>query len=219
LKANEKKKEVKSYFENTATKWDEMRREYYDEQLREIVINRAGIKKGAVVLDIGIGTGFLTLGAAKAVGKAGKVIGVDLSEAMLNKAKENLSKNGLIDRVEFRIGDAENIPLEDDSVDIAIGNMILHHCPDPQRAIMEMARVLRPGGKLVVSDLEEHHEKWLKTEMSDLWLGFNLKKIHKMFTQAKLKNVKVKLARTKCCGVSIAGKKAAIGIFIAEGSK
>ncbi|MBS7643604.1 MAG: methyltransferase domain-containing protein [Halobacteria archaeon] len=218
MKANEKK-EVKGYFENTAEKWDEMRREYYDEQLRDIIINRAGINEGAVVLDIGIGTGFLTLGAARAVGKSGKVIGVDLSEAMLNKAKENLNKNGLADRVEFRIGDAENVPLEDNSVDIVIGNMVLHHCPDPQRAVMEMARVLKNGGKLVISDLEEHKEGWLKNEMSDLWLGFNLRKIHKMFIEAKLKNVKVELAKTKCCGVSLAGRKVAIWIFIAEGIK
>jgi len=218
LKANEKK-EVKGYFEKTATKWDEMRRGYYDEHLRDTVINRAKIKRGNIVLDVGIGTGFLALGAARAVGKTGKIIGVDLSEAMLNKAKANLSKRGLANRVEFRVGDAENVPLEDASVDVAIGNMILHHCPDPQRAIREMTRVLKPSGKLVVSDLEEHHEEWLKTEMSDLWLGFSLEKIRKMFTQAKLKNVKVELARTKCCGVSIAGRKAAIGIFVAEGQK
>lgn len=218
MKANEKR-EVKGYFEKTATKWDEMRRGYYAEQLRDIVISRAGIKKGAIVLDIGIGTGFLALGAVRAVGKTGKVIGVDISEAMLNKAKENLSKKGLADRVELRIGDAENVPLEDGSVDVTIGNMILHHCPNPQRAIIEMARVLKPGGRLVISDLEEHHEGWLKTEMSDLWLGFNLKKVHKLFAQAKLKNVRVELARTKCCGVSIAGRKVAIGIFVAEGSK
>jgi len=196
-----------------------MRREYYDEHLRDTIINRAEIKRGTIVLDVGVGTGFLALGAARAVGKTGKVIGVDLSEAMLNKAKENLSKRGLANRVEFRIGDAENVPLEDDSVDVVIGNMILHHCPDPQRAIREMTRVLKPGGKLVVSDLEEHHEAWLKAEMADLWLGFNLEKIHEMFIQANLKNVRVELARTKCCGVSIAGKKVAIGIFVVEGQK
>jgi len=214
----EQKKKVEKYFGKTAHRWDEIRKDYYDENLRDAVIQRANIRVGNIVLDIGCGTGFLSLGVAKAVGKSGKVFCIDISEEMMKKARDNLSRAG-VSNVEFRVGDAENIPLEDSSVDKVVGNMVLHHCPKPEYAIKEMARVLKPKGRLVLADMEEHKEKWLKGEMADLWLGFNLKKMKKMFQTAGLKKVKVELLRTKCCGISISGRKAEIGIFIASGEK
>jgi ubiquinone/menaquinone biosynthesis C-methylase UbiE len=212
------KEKVKEYFKETANKWDKIRKDYYDEELRGVIIQEANIKAGNVVLDIGCGTGFLLLGAAKSLGKDGKVIGVDISEEMLKKAKENLSKAG-VSNIEFKVGDAENIPLEDNSVDTVVGNMVLHHCPNPESAIKEMARVLKSKGKLVLADMEEHKEKWLKDEMADLWLGFNLGKVKQMLQKAGLRRVKLELLHTKCCGISISGRKAEIGIFIAEGEK
>jgi len=219
LKTHYREKEkVKEYFKETACKWDEIRKDYYDENLRDVIIQKANIKTGNIVLDIGCGTGFLSLGVAKAVGKNGKAMGIDISEEMMKKAKENLSMAGF-SNIEFRVGDAENIPLEDNSVDLVVGNMVLHHCPNPESAIEEMARVLKPKGRLVLADMEEHKEKWLKDEMADLWLGFNLQKIKEMFQKAGLRKVIVKLLRTKCCGISISGRKAEIGIFVVKGEK
>jgi len=215
---SQEKEKVERYFKETAHKWDEIRKDYYDENLREIVIQKANIKTGNIVLDVGCGTGFLSLGVAKAVGEYGKVVGVDISEEMMKKAKENLSKVG-VSNIEFRMGDAENIPLEDNSVDAVVGNMVLHHCPNPESAIKEMVRVLKPEGRLVLADMEEHKEKWLKDEMADLWLGFNLRKIKGMFQTAGLKKATAELLRTKCCGISISGRKVEIGIFVVKGEK
>ena len=219
MKSNcREKKKVEKYFKKTAYKWDEIRRDCYDENLRDIIIQKANIKAGNVVLDIGCGTGFLTLGVAKAVGKKGKVVGIDISEEMMKKAKENLSKAG-VPNIKLRVGDAENIPLDDGSVDVVVGNMVLHHCPNPKSAVKEIARVLKPNGRIVLADMEEHKEKWLKDEMADLWLGFNLQKIKEMFQTAGLKKVNVEMLQAKCCGISISGRKAEIGIFVVKGEK
>lgn len=210
---------VKDYFKRTASRWDEMRREFFDTELGRMIVRRAEIKLGDIVVDVGCGTGFLTSQAAKAVGRRGKVIGIDLSEEMLEKAYENMTKTGNKGNVEFKIGDAENIPLEDEIADAVIGNMILHHCPEPKSAIREMARILKTNGRLVLSDLEEHGEEWLRTEMADIWLGFSALKVKKWLREAHLKAIEILPARSKCCGVSLAGRKAAIGIFIAKGVK
>lgn len=213
------KEEIKGYFERVAPKWDKMRLSFFDEKLRDMVIKRAGVKKGDIVLDAGIGTGFMTMGAAKLVGELGKVIGIDMSEAMLSEARGNLNLEGLVGRVELIVGDLEKLPIEDNLIDTIICNMGLHHCHNPQRTVKEMARALKAGGRLMISDLEKHNEKWLRSEMTDVWLGFDLKKVSNMFRRAGLKGVQVKLARTKCCGISINGRRVAIGIFVAEGRK
>jgi len=214
-----RKQIVKDYFKRTAARWDEMRREFFDTKLGLMIVRQAGIKPGDTVVDVGCGTGFLTSQAAKAVGKKGRVIGIDLSEEMLKKAEENMTGMGNKGRVEFKMGDAENIPLEDEIAEAVIGNMILHHCPKPKSAIREMARILKTDGRLVLSDLEKHDEEWLKTEMADIWLGFRSAKVKEFFREARLKAIEVLPARSKCCGVSLAGHKAAIGIFIAKGVK
>jgi len=82
-----------------------------------------------------------------------------------------------------------------------------------------MARVLKNGGRLALADLERHNELWLRREMADRWLGFDLAKVKKWFEEAGLEDVRVELARTKCCGISMRGRKAQIGIFVASGSK
>lgn len=216
--SREKKERVKGYFRETAHKWDEIRRDYYDENLRDAIIQKADVKTGDTVLDIGCGTGFLTVGLAEAVGREGRIVGIDVSEEMMSEARRNLSKAGA-SNVEFRVGDAENIPLADNSMAAVVGNMVLHHCPSPESAVEEMARVLKPKGRLVLADMEEHEEEWLKDEMADLWLGFNPQKIKDMFQRAGLKKVEVETQRTKCCGISLSGRKAEIGIFVAKGEK
>jgi hypothetical protein len=82
-----------------------------------------------------------------------------------------------------------------------------------------MTRILKNGGRIAVADLEKHKEHWLRAEMADRWLGFELAKVRKWFEDAGLEDVKVELARTKCCGISLHGRKAEIGIFVVSGSK
>jgi len=213
------KASAKKYFTTVAKRWDRMREDFFDETIADSVLKASDLKRGDSVVDIGCGTGFLTQHVVMRTQGTGKIIGVDLSPSMLEAAKDNLAKLGLLGSVEFRIGDAEKLPLDDSFADAVVGNMILHHCPRPRRAISEMTRVLKNGGRVALADLERHNERWLRREMADRWLGFDLTKVKKWFEEAGLQDVRVELARTKCCGISMRGRKAQIGIFIASGSK
>lgn len=112
----------------------------------------AGIKQGDTVLDLGSGAGNDVFVARRLVGEHGKVIGLDMTEAMIRKAKVNNEKAGYTN-VEFRLGEIENMPVDSDSVDVVLSNCVLNLVPDKRRAFAEIMRVLKPRGHFSISDI------------------------------------------------------------------
>ena len=129
------------------------------------------IGEGLVVADIGCGAGMDLLLAAKAVGPRGRAIGVDMTEAMAEKARASARGAGL-ENVEVRIGDAMSLPLDDASVDVVISNGVLNLTPDKAVAYGEVFRVLKPGGRFLYADIIVGHElsESVRGDI-DLWTG------------------------------------------------
>src|SRR6266568_4606132 len=189
-------RKVRDYFELVSPQWDVMRKNFYSEEVREAVLNAVHVSASDIVLDVGAGTGFLTEAAAKI---AAKVIALDFSRGMSEEAIAKMGKGN----VEFRIGNAETMPLQDSSVDAVIGNMVLHHCPHPEIAISEM---------------QEHTYEWLRKEHADLWLGFRMEEVAAMMKKNGLDNVKVD-ALSSCCSSIQEEQQIKIPMFLASALK
>jgi arsenite methyltransferase len=204
-----------AYFGNVADQWDKLRSGYFTEAVRDAAIQKAYLHPEMTVADVGAGTGFMAEGLASLV-KHVQVI--DGSPEMIEVARKNLSRFG---NVEFHVADGLNLPLPDASLDAIFANMYLHHCPDPLAAIKEMARLLRPSGRLIFTDMDSHTYEWLRTEMADIWLGFDRQDIRDWFEIAGLVNVIVDCTGQSCQSdcKSETGEHANISIFVAAGTK
>ncbi len=205
-----------AYFERVADRWDELRASYFSDAVREAAIAHAYLRPEMSVADVGCGTGFLAESLAPLVEK---VYALDGSAAMLEAARRNLAA---FTNIIYLRADGSTLPLEDASVDAVLANMYLHHCPDPAAAIREMARILRPGGRLIITDLDRHTHEWLRAGMADEWPGFLREEVKGWLRTAGLVNVFVADTGQSCCAATqepAGDARAGISIFVATGTR
>lgn len=182
----ERRRRSLEFFDRHARQWDTLSRtllpvpEYHDRLI-------SLLPAGAAVLEIGVGTGaFLPQLAAH----ASAVIGVDHSPAMLEEARRRVAVDG-VPCVELRLGEMTHLPMEDAGVDCALANMVLHHAADPLKVLVEMVRVTRPGGSVVLADLARHEQEWVREQLADQWLGFEETELSGWLETAGLSEVRI----------------------------
>lgn len=205
----------REYFNQVASRWDELQRSYYDESILVAARKKVPLSPDMVVADIGAGTGFISKGIAPYVSR---VIALDQSREMLKEMAVRMTCLG-INNIQYCEGNQENLPLGNNLADVAYANMALHHAFNPQRAIREMARILKPGGWLVITDADKHPHEWMLTELHDVWPGFDRADLKAWLEGAGLISVEVDCVGSECCATSETGEGARVSIFIAIGQK
>jgi ubiquinone/menaquinone biosynthesis C-methylase UbiE len=205
--------DVNDYFSRVAGDWDAIRAGYFTETMRDDAISHVPLTAESIVADLGTGTGFVLSGLAQKVGKA---YGFDASAEMLAVAQRNLAA---FPNVDLQQADGETIPLPDASLDAAFANMYLHHTPNPPAAIVEMVRLLKPGGWLCMTDMDSHAYTWAHEVMADRWLGFDRAQVREWLIQAGLDEVQVTCAAGTCSCDAPQGDRAHFTIFLALGKK
>ncbi|MBW9144706.1 methyltransferase domain-containing protein [Clostridium sp. CM028] len=202
------------YFNEIAKSWNVIRSEYFDERLKYKVLSKVSIKD-KVVADLGCGAGFLSLALAL---DASIVFSIDQSVNMLKESKK-LMETKKFDNVYPIKSSIDNLVLFDESVDVVFINMALHHVSDAKKAIEEMHRIIKKGGTLIISDVEEHNGQWARTEMFDEWLGFSNNQMEEWLTGAGFNIVNIENTDLRCKGYSSKGEYTETGIFIAVANK
>ena len=155
------------FFSQMAQKWESLKHEI----LGDYDLNRKILETLPVVdtiVDLGCGTGDLLPVLRQ---KADRVIGVEKSEQMLKLARQHYSLEE--SKIDIRVGELEHLPLRDGEADAALTNMVLHHLPEPQKAIQEAFRILRTGGTFLIIELLPHSQENTRDRFGDLWLGFS----------------------------------------------
>jgi ubiquinone/menaquinone biosynthesis C-methylase UbiE len=203
----------KPYFDALGAEWDDLRRSFFSERVRDQALLEADIQSGRIAADLGAGTGFVT----KALVTRGlTVVAMDQSQPMLDALRTKFPDPLQVD---CRVGDARQLPIEDASVHYAFANMLLHHVESPPETIAEMHRILLPGGRAVITDLDAHDHAFLREEHHDRWMGFERDDMQRWFEAAGFTDIKVHGLGDECCATSCDGNRASVSIFIASGTK
>jgi ArsR family transcriptional regulator len=147
----------------------------------------------ADVADLGCGEGYLTIEAAA---WARQVYGVDRSGAVLARAKAMATRRK-VTNIDWRRGELEDVPLDDESIDVVMLSQALHHAQKPEMALAEANRILRPGGRVVLLDLDEHDETWVKSTLGDQWLGFAPDRLQALLTGAGFSDVTIRTGASR----------------------
>jgi ArsR family transcriptional regulator len=145
------------------------------------------------VADLGCGEGYLTIEAAR---WASRVVAVDRSDVVLERARD-LARRRRVANVVWKRGELEKLPIKDADVDVALLSQALHHANNPARAVAEAARVTVPGGRVLILDLREHQEEWVRSKLGDRSLGFRESQLRKLLADAGLRDLKINVGARK----------------------
>ncbi|HZI80675.1 MAG TPA: metalloregulator ArsR/SmtB family transcription factor [Vicinamibacterales bacterium] len=173
------------FFASAAAGWDRLRQDLYGDTFYMSAVLGL-IDPNLLVGDLGCGTGQLTETVAPYVRQ---VIAVDAAEEMLDAARGRLDG---ATNVEFRKGELESLPLRDGELDVAVLSLVLHYSPAPPKALSEAARVIRPGGRVLVVDMLPHEHEEYQQQMGHVWLGFSDKQMTRYLTGAGFADVRVR---------------------------
>ena len=186
LKTVLKTRQTKSqqFFQTAAAQWDKLRQDLYGRGSHLQAVPAFLDAKWSIG-DLGCGTGELSATLAPFVAR---VIAVDRSEEMLEAARRRLRD---LDNVQVRKGDLESLPIDDRAVDAATLVLVLHHLPDPAAALAEAARVIKPGGRLLVTDMLPHDHEEYRQQMGHVWLGFAEDQIQRLCVAAGFNDVRI----------------------------
>jgi ArsR family transcriptional regulator len=176
----ERRSRSREFFASAAGQWDHVRDELFGSRVHSLSLLGL-LDDGWTVGDLGCGTGAVTEALAPFVGR---VVAVDGSHEMLGAARERL---GALDNVELRHGELELLPIDDASLDAATLILVLHHLPDPGRVLAEVARTLKPGGRLLLVDMLPHDRHDYQQRMGHVWLGFSEEQVGRLVVTAGLR--------------------------------
>ena len=172
------------FFTSSAGQWDHVRGEMFGDRFHLAAL-AAFADANATVGDLGCGTGQVSAALAPFVAR---IIAVDASAAMLQSARRKLQAHG---NVELRRGELEALPIDDGVLDAATVMLVLHHVPEPARALADVARTLKPGGRLVLVDMLPHDRESYRQQMGHVWLGFAEDHTARLLSEAGLERVRV----------------------------
>ena len=180
----ERRTKSQEFFSSSAGQWDRMRDELFGDRVHLAAL-AAIAHSDWVAGDLGCGTGQVSSALAPFVQR---VIGVDSSAAMLQAAKRRLAG---FDNVDLRRGEVETLPIDDGRLDLAVLMLVLHHVPEPHKALSDVARVLKPGGRIVVGDMLPHDRENYRQQMGHVWLGFSDEHMSRMLADTGFTHVRV----------------------------
>jgi ubiquinone/menaquinone biosynthesis C-methylase UbiE/DNA-binding transcriptional ArsR family regulator len=172
------------FFTSSVGQWDRLREELFGDRFHLGALG-ALADSGWIAGDLGCGTGQVSAAVAPFVAR---VIAIDSSAAMLQAAKRRLAG---VENVELRRGDLEALPVDDSRLDVALLMLVLHHVPEPEKALAEVARVLKPGGRAIVGDMLPHDRESYRQQMGHVWLGFPEEHVRRMLTEAGFGQIRV----------------------------
>ena len=173
----QRRSKSQEFFSSSAGQWDRMRDELFGDRFHLAALGALASSEW-VAGDLGCGTGQVTAALAPFVSS---VVAVDSSAAMLQAARRRLHE---MDNVELRRGELEALPIDEARLDLATLMLVLHHVPEPDKALAEVARVLKPGGRVVIADMLPHDRDSYRQQMGHVWLGFSEDDMRRLMADA-----------------------------------